>query len=75
MLAVGARLLANILLRAEQGRALVARGGRVMGPDVFRLQRHPPSRWLNLMAAITLLLLLECAESTVSCRCEPLDEC
>ena len=59
VLAVGERLLANILLRAEQGaEALVARGGRVMGPDVFRLQRHPPSRWLNLMAAITLLLLL-----------------
>ena len=33
VLAVGERLLANILLRAEQGaEALVARGGRVMGP-------------------------------------------
>jgi energy-coupling factor transport system permease protein len=59
VLAVGERLLANILLRAEQGaEALVARGGRVMGPDVFRLQRHPPARWLNLLAAVSLLLLL-----------------
>ena len=45
MLAVGERLLANILLRAEQGAdALQARGGRILGPSYFRM---PPigRRW------------------------------
>jgi len=60
VLAVGERLLANILLRSEQGaEALIARGGRWIAPDA--LHRVPsgsswPSRlgWLVLGALLLL---------------------
>jgi len=60
VLAVGERLLANILLRSEQGaEALMARGGRWIAPDA--LHRVPsgsawPSRlgWLGLGALLLL---------------------
>ena len=60
VLAVGERLLANILLRSEQGaEALMARGGRWIAPDA--LHRVPsgsawPSRlgWLALGALLLL---------------------
>jgi energy-coupling factor transport system permease protein len=58
VLAVGERLLANVLLRAEQGaEALVARGGRWLAPD--QLLRpplgHRPQQW---GAGLGLLVLL-----------------
>ena len=57
LLAVGERLLANVLLRAEQGAdALIARGGHWLDP----MQLHQPqqaARRLNAMALIALLLL------------------
>ncbi len=57
-LAVAERLLANVLLRAEQGAdALVARGGRWVPPQQLRLG-VPVARRLNLMACLLLLLLL-----------------
>ncbi len=57
-LAVAERLLANVLLRAEQGAdALVARGGRWVPPQQLRL-KVPVARRLNLMACLLLLLLL-----------------
>ena len=57
-LAVAERLLANVLLRAEQGAdALVARGGRWLPPPQLRLG-VPVARRLNLVACALLLLLL-----------------
>ncbi|MGB1416949.1 MAG: energy-coupling factor transporter transmembrane component T family protein [Synechococcus sp.] len=61
ILAVGERLLANILLRAEQGAdALVARGGRVLPPGEFRSASAPPhsAPWLNAVAILALLLVV-----------------
>jgi len=61
ILAVGERLLANILLRAEQGAdALVARGGRVLPPGDFRsgsaqVQSTP---WLNGIALLVLAVMV-----------------
>ena len=58
VLALGERLLANVLLRAEQGAdALVARGGRWIAPA--QLLRHPlPPQPLQWVAGLGLLLLL-----------------
>ena len=57
LLAVGERLLANVLLRAEQGAdALVARGGRWLDPIQLH-QPQPAARLLNASALIALLLL------------------
>ena len=59
VLAVGERLLANILLRAEQGAdALVARGGLVSGPAGFRLPDERPAPLLNALAVLSLLAVL-----------------
>ena len=59
VLALGERLLANILLRAEQGAdAMVARGGLILGPERFHMPPYPISRWLNLLSAITLLAVV-----------------
>jgi energy-coupling factor transport system permease protein len=57
-LAVGERLLANVLLRAEQGaEALMARGGRWLAPE--SLHQPAPSAVLpTVLAAAALLLLL-----------------
>ncbi len=61
VLSVGERLLANILLRAEQGAdALLARGGQWLPPDQFRpkiLQKRTLS-WLNIASSLLLLLVL-----------------
>ncbi|MEB3265721.1 MAG: CbiQ family ECF transporter T component [Cyanobacteriota bacterium] len=55
-LAVGERLLANVLLRSEQGaEALLARGGRWLPPD--RLH-EPPARFSVASGLATLALLL-----------------
>lgn len=58
VLALGERLLANVLLRAEQGAdALIARGGRWIAPA--QLLRDPlPRRPLQWAAGLGLLLLL-----------------
>ena len=58
VLALGERLLANLLLRAEQGaEALVARGGRWIAPD--QLLRAPLGPWpLQWCAGLGLLVLL-----------------
>lgn len=58
VLAVGERLLANVLLRSEQGaEALIARGGRWLPPD--RLHQQDPSSPLpTAMAALALVALL-----------------
>jgi energy-coupling factor transport system permease protein len=57
LLAVGERLLANVLLRAEQGAdALIARGGRWLDPIQLH-QDEAPSRRLDAIALIALLLL------------------
>ncbi|MEY4354308.1 MAG: hypothetical protein RLZZ609_2549 [Cyanobacteriota bacterium] len=60
VLAVGERLLANVLLRSEQGaEALMARGGRWLPPD--RLHQPQATTWLPTLvgtAALALLLLL-----------------
>ena len=59
VLAVGERLLANILLRAEQGAdALLARGGTVLGPSRFRLAEQQPAPMLNGLAVLALLSVL-----------------
>ena len=59
VLSVGERLLANILLRAEQGAdALVARGGRILRPARLRLPVESPARLLNGAAAMSLLIVL-----------------
>jgi len=62
VLGVGERLLANLLLRAEQGaESLQARGGTWLPPD--RLHR-PPAPWaagrvlLNLVTGLALIALL-----------------
>jgi energy-coupling factor transport system permease protein len=58
VLALGERLLANVLLRSEQGaEALLARGGRWLSPDLLYT---PPavSRPAGVLAAAALLLLL-----------------
>lgn len=58
VLAVAERLLANLLMRAEQGaEALMARGGRWLPPDQLRLVPQS-ARWLNRAAALLLLALL-----------------
>ena len=59
VLAVGERLLANILLRSEQGAdALVARGGLILGPTSYRLPTVTASSWLNGVALLVLLLVV-----------------
>ena len=58
VLAVGERLLANVLLRAEQGaEALQARGGQWRAPSQLRLP-PPAAAGLNALALAGLLLLL-----------------
>jgi energy-coupling factor transport system permease protein len=58
VLALGERLLANVLLRSEQGaEALMARGGRWLPPD----RLHQPAATLplaSLFAVVALLVLL-----------------
>ena len=58
VLALGERLLANVLLRADQGaEALLARGGRWIAPA--QLLRDPlPRRTLQASAVLGLVLLL-----------------
>jgi energy-coupling factor transport system permease protein len=58
VLAVGERLLANVLLRSEQGaEALMARGGRWLPPD--RLHQPPDVPLLpTLIGGLALALLL-----------------
>lgn len=58
VLAVGERLLANVLLRSEQGaEALMARGGHWLPPD--RLHQPQPTAWLpTLLGTLGLVLLL-----------------
>ena len=59
LLGVGERLLANILLRAEQGAdALIARGGRIMAPSRFRIPPEQPAAVLNALAVAALLLVV-----------------
>lgn len=61
ILSVGERLLANILLRAEQGaEALLARGGLCLTIDQLRCQGFLAGRslWLNLGSALALLLVI-----------------
>ena len=59
VLSVGERLLANILLRAEQGAdALVARGGQVLDPSALRLPEERPEPWLNALAALLLPMIV-----------------
>ena len=59
VLSVGERLLANILLRAEQGAdALVARGGQVLDPSAVRLVDDRPVPWLNGLALLLLPLIV-----------------
>ena len=58
VLAVAERLLANLLMRADQGaEALLARGGRWLPPDQLRLAPQPDRR-LNGTAGVLLLALL-----------------
>ncbi len=58
MLAVGERLLANVLLRAEQGaEALMARGGHWLPPDRLH-QPRPASGAAGYLAGAALLTLL-----------------
>ena len=58
VLAVGERLLANVLLRAEQGaEALQARGTLWRAPAEVRLP-PPPARWLNAIALAAFVMLL-----------------
>lgn len=57
VLAVGERLLANVLLRAEQGAdALMARGGQVLDPRVLHCGTTATA--LNAVAVVALLLLM-----------------
>ena len=59
VLSVGERLLANILLRAEQGAdALVARGGQILDPGALRLPEERPEPWLNALAALLLPMIV-----------------
>ncbi|MEX1317819.1 MAG: CbiQ family ECF transporter T component [Synechococcaceae cyanobacterium] len=58
VLAVGERLLANLLLRSEQGaEALLARGGLWLPPEQLH-RPAPPRPWLNLVALLGLISLL-----------------
>lgn len=58
VLAVGERLLANVLLRSEQGaEALMARGGRWLPPDHLH-QPEPASPLPTLIGGLALALLL-----------------
>ena len=58
MLAVGERLLANVLLRAEQGaEALLARGGRWLPPERWHPE-GPRLKGPSLIAGLGLLGLL-----------------
>ncbi len=58
VLAVGERLLANVLLRSEQGaEALMARGGQWLPPDRLHQPAASPSA-ASLAAVATLLVLL-----------------
>jgi len=58
VLALGERLLANVLLRAEQGaESLLARGGQWIPPAQLR-RPGPPGRPLQLAGGLGLLLLL-----------------
>ena len=59
LLGVGERLLANILLRAEQGAdALIAPGGRIMAPSRFRIPPEQPAAVLNALAVAALLVVV-----------------
>ena len=61
LLAVGERLLANILLRAEQGAdALIARGGRWLPADCFRPIQNPSllASSLNVLVFLALLAVV-----------------
>ncbi len=61
ILSVGERLLANILLRAEQGaEAFLARGGFLLNPERFRprMRMYSESRWLNICSGILLVVVL-----------------
>ena len=61
ILSVGERLLANILLRAEQGAdSLLARGGFWVSPDQFRPNTLISRRifWMNIGASLLLMLFL-----------------
>jgi energy-coupling factor transport system permease protein len=60
VLAVGERLLANVLLRAEQGaEALLARGGRWLPPELLHRPRAGagPAGWLAGGGLLLLLVL------------------
>ena len=58
VLAVGERLLANVLLRSEQGaEALIARGGRWLPPDRLH-QPEPVSPLPTLIGGLALVMLL-----------------
>jgi len=58
VLAVGERLLANILLRSEQGaEALLARGGQWLPPDALH-RAEPGPRRLTVLGWFGLALLL-----------------
>ena len=61
ILSVGERLLANILLRAEQAAdAIVARGGVWLSPSQLKTRdvHSASSFWLNIFSAIILLFVL-----------------
>ncbi len=61
LLAVGERLIGNILLRAEQGAdAFVSRGGYFLPPVELRPLNYlsKTSKWLNIISAFLLCLLL-----------------
>ena len=61
LLSVGERLLANILLRAEQGAdALIARGGRWLPADCFRPVQNTSAlaRGLNVLSFVILLAVV-----------------
>ncbi|MEB3199875.1 MAG: CbiQ family ECF transporter T component [Synechococcaceae cyanobacterium] len=58
LLAIGERLLANLLLRAEQGaEALIARGGEWRPADQLQLPPAPagPVTWLGLIGLVSLI--------------------
>ncbi|MCY4055533.1 MAG: energy-coupling factor transporter transmembrane protein EcfT [Cyanobacteria bacterium MAG CAR4_bin_6] len=58
LLGLGERLLANLLLRAEQGaEALMARGGRLLPPSTLE-PRPTPARIPNACALALLVLLM-----------------
>ncbi len=61
LLSVAERLLANILLRAEQGAdALIARGGQLLPPDQFRPKTvlRQSSILINIGSGLLLMLVL-----------------